>query len=577
MKPVTKPSTDKDLGAVFTPERITRFLTRWAIRSGDDVTLDPGAGNGQFLIAAANRLAELGAAPDQLPKQLHAVEYSEERFRDLSEKAKASIGYALPHLYRADLFNVEFPPIDAVIGNPPYVIRHRLADPEAVRARVGLKAGQVLRRQQTDLYSYFIMYAASFLKEGGKLALIVSDSWLDMDFGVELKTFLLHNFKVKGLIGFDKRVFPDALVKTVILLAERSSTGRADEQVHFIQVKDAAALDEIDAFLDAGAPHENGLKLEVVTQGALDPRRHWGIYFKEPALFSELSTHPLFTRLGELAETRIGLQTLARKFYVLTDEALKREGLDCDYFEPIALSPREIPGPVLDRRTRLHHYVLLCAEPKSNLKGTALLKYIRGAEQSEIEIRTKHEQVTGYHNLPRLQKTGRDPWYDLKTETDRRGRYPILMPRRVFKTYSVIWNKAGLIANEDFIEIKPRDKRLIPLLLAVLNSSFGEFMVRSVGHVYGGGVCNLNPGDLRDLPVLNVSALDEAASSGLSAAYCAFIQDEGRGRRSLDEVMFDLLGRSVADRERFYNSLDGLRRISTGLKEHGGTGDTENE
>ncbi|MGH9822775.1 MAG: HsdM family class I SAM-dependent methyltransferase, partial [Blastocatellia bacterium] len=430
MKPAPKPSTDKDLGAVFTPERITRFLARWAIHSKHDVTLDPGAGNGQFLIAAANRLAELGATVDEAVNQLHAVEYSQERFRELSENANGRFGRALPHLYRADLFDVEFPKLDAVIGNPPYVIRHRLADPEAVRARVGLKAGQVLRRQQTDLYSYFIMYAASFLKEGGRLALIVSDSWLDMDFGVELKTFLLNNFKMKGLIGFDKRVFPDALVKTVVLLAERSSTSRAEEAVHFIQIKDAAALDEIDAFLAADGPHEDGLKLEVVTQGALDPRKHWGIYFKEPALFSELSRHPLFITLGELAETRIGLQTLARKFYVLTSDALEREGLDQKYFEPIALSPREITGPVLERRTKLDHYVLLCAEPKSKLNGTALLKYIRDAERSEIEIRTKHDRVTGYQNLPRLQKTGRDPWYNLKTETDRRGRYPILMPRR---------------------------------------------------------------------------------------------------------------------------------------------------
>jgi len=128
MKPAPKTSADKDLGVVFTPERITRFLSRWAIRSPHDVTLDPGAGNGQFLIAAGKRLAELRATPDQLPNQLHAVEYSEERFRHLSENASTALGYSLPHLYRADLFGVEFPPIDAVIGNPPYVIRHRLSD-----------------------------------------------------------------------------------------------------------------------------------------------------------------------------------------------------------------------------------------------------------------------------------------------------------------------------------------------------------------------------------------------------------------------------------------------------------------
>jgi uncharacterized protein YbgA (DUF1722 family) len=388
-----------------------------------------------------------------------------------------------------------------------------------------------------------------------------------MDFGAELKTFLLQNFKIKALIGFDKRVFPGALVKTVILLAERSLRGRTDEPVHFIQVRDAAALDDIDRYLAMRRPHQDGLKVEVVIQGNLDPRHHWGIYLKEPALFLELSESPLFARLGDLAQTRIGLQTLARKFYVLSGEALDREALEREYFEPIAVSPREIPGPVLSPRARLDHFILLCREPKSKLKGTNLLRYIRGAEQSEIEVRTKHELVVGYHNLPRLQKTGRDPWYDLKTETDRRGRYPILMPRRVFRNYSVVWNKAGFIANEDFIEVKPNDKRHVVSLLALLNSSVGEFMVRSVGHVYGGGVCNLNPSDLKDLPVPNVVALEETAQKNLKAAYRKFIECGGQDQSPLDDVLFSLLGDAAPACDVFYEALDNLRLISTGLKE----------
>jgi adenine-specific DNA-methyltransferase len=567
MRLAKSPDTNrKDLGVVFTPEPITRFLTHWAIRSSRDIAIDPGAGSGHFLVAAAARLAELGATSDQLANQLYAVEYDEQRFGELAANALERMGRTLPHLRHADLFDIEFPESDAVIGNPPYVIRHRLSNPEAVRARVGLRARQVLRRQQTDLYSYFIMYAASFLKQEGRLALIVSDSWLDMDFGAELKTFLLRNFKIKALIGFDKRVFPGALVKTVMLLAERDLNGRAQETVRFVQVRDANALGDIDRYLAMKEPHQDGLKVELLTQGALNPRDHWGIYFKEPALFLELSTHTLFSRLGDLAQTRIGLQTLARKFYVLNREGIKRHGIGHEHFEPIALSPREISGPVLSRRTKLDHFVLFCREPKAKLKGTSLLTYIEEAEAAEVEVRTKNEKVVGYHRLPRLQKAGRDPWYDLKTETDRRGRYPILMPRRVFSNYAVIWNKAGFIANEDFIEISPHDKRHVVPLLALLNSSLGEFMVRSVGHVYGGGVCNLNPGDMKDLPVLNVAALDATALERLGTAYTAFIEPGGQGQASLDDVIFDILGYSTSKRRKFNEALDSLRRLSTNLK-----------
>jgi adenine-specific DNA-methyltransferase len=49
----------KDLGAVFTPSHIAEFLVRWAIRSPGDAVLDPGAGEGAFLLTAFERLKEL--------------------------------------------------------------------------------------------------------------------------------------------------------------------------------------------------------------------------------------------------------------------------------------------------------------------------------------------------------------------------------------------------------------------------------------------------------------------------------------------------------------------------------------
>jgi hypothetical protein len=140
------------------------------------------------------------------------------------------------------------------------------------------------------------------------------------------------------------------------------------------------------------------------------------------------------------------------------------------------------------------------------------------------------------------------------------------MPRRVFKNYAVIWNKASFIANEDFIEINPRDKRHIVPLLALLNSSLGEFMIRSIGHVYGGGVCNLNPGDMKDLPVVNPAAMDATALEQLGAAYVDFIEQHGQDRASLDEVVFTLLGQSARKRRKFYEGLESLRRLSTDLR-----------
>jgi len=561
----------KDLGISLTPGEVVDFLVRWAIRSPDDVVIDPGTGEGAFILAAFNRLEELGADGAQAAQHLYGAEYYDNHFATLTTRVRQHTGHTFPHLHHADIFDVEFPQADAVIGNPPYVIRHRVDQAHDLRSRVALRAGENLRRRQADLYSYFIMYAASFLKEGGRLAIIVSDSWLDTDFGVELKSYLLRNFKLRALISFDKRVFADALVKTVILLAERDRTRAEDNNTHFIRIKRMMKLRDIEEYLASDYTSENGLKAGyprrwvVVSQRTLDPRHYWGIYFKAPELFSKLSMHPLFTELGNLAETRIGLQTLAKKFYIVPADTIKELGLESEYFEPIAVSPREILVPVLDRDTPLPNAVLLCSEEKGKLQGTNLLKYISAAEAHTVEVRTKREQVQGYHNLSRLQKARRQPWYNLKTEIDRRGRYAIFFPRRVYQTFLVFWNKRGVIANEDFIEVEPRRREHLLPLLAVLNSSVAEFMARSLGHIYGGGVCNLNPNDLRILPVLDLSRLNCEELDALTSAYQNFIADESK-RHRLDEAIFGILGEEAPAPKKFYAALDELRTLSTGLK-----------
>jgi tRNA1(Val) A37 N6-methylase TrmN6 len=529
-----------------------------------EIKKDLGAVLGAFVGAAFERLTALGASSMAAADQLHAVESYQEHYTALAESLQQT-GRPLPHLHHSDLFNVQFPQTDAVIGNPPYVIRHRLTDSQDIRLKVSLRVGYELRKQQADLYSYFIMYAGSFLKEGGRLALIISDSWLDMNFGIELKRFLLHYFKINAVISFDKRVFPEALVKTVILLAERTAKPKARESVHFIRIKRSIALPDIEHYLASDRAHNNGLKISIAPQGTLDPREYWGVYFKAPELYFQLSAHPQFTRLGELAETRIGLQTLARKFYILPESVLKEQQLERRFFEPVAVSPRELDAPVLDKTTPLENVVLLCPKHKAELRGTNVLKYIETAEQSTVEIRTLHKEAKGYNNLPRLQRAGRDPWYDLRTETNRRGRYPILLPRRVYQKFSVVWNKAAVIPNEDFLEARPRDSEHLFLLHAVLNSSFGEFMIRSVGHIYGGGVCNLNPSDLKTLPVLNVGRLDEQARQTLTNAYNEFIAARGADPTILDKAMFQILDDCPAPKP-FYAALKELRSLSTTLK-----------
>jgi hypothetical protein len=51
----------KARGAFFTPVELARYISRWALRTATDRVLEPSCGEAAFLLAAADRLDELGA------------------------------------------------------------------------------------------------------------------------------------------------------------------------------------------------------------------------------------------------------------------------------------------------------------------------------------------------------------------------------------------------------------------------------------------------------------------------------------------------------------------------------------
>lgn len=61
------------LGQFYTPPAICELITKWAIRSPDDIVLDPGVGSGGFLLQAYRRLLKLKTGKDVLPapKEVH--------------------------------------------------------------------------------------------------------------------------------------------------------------------------------------------------------------------------------------------------------------------------------------------------------------------------------------------------------------------------------------------------------------------------------------------------------------------------------------------------------------------------
>ncbi len=92
---------------------------------------------------------------------------------------------------------------------------------------------------QADIYAYLFYHAAGFLEDRGRLGVVTSNSWLDVDYGHELKRFLLRHFKIIAVVGsWAEPWFDDSDVNTVFTILERCSdpVERSHNAVRFVKV-----------------------------------------------------------------------------------------------------------------------------------------------------------------------------------------------------------------------------------------------------------------------------------------------------------------------------------------------------
>jgi hypothetical protein len=409
------------------------------------------------------------------------------------------------------------------------------------------------------------LYASAILRVGGKLAVITADSWLNVGYGQGFKEYLLQNFRIESLISLDRRVFNDAQVKPVLMLATKTDKKEKNWYTYFIRLKNGFPISSLQKSSDLEIPDLISSKIRSTELGTDKP---WGIHFKAPEIYQELASHPLMIPISNLAETRIGVQTLAKEFFVLTPEQANGEQIEEEYLEPLAQSLRYFNEPIIDFGTQPDFYIFYCSKGKEELKGTKALGYILRGETKEVEVRGKNTSVVGYHNKDRIKRSGRKYWYDLKTTLERRGRAEILIPRLIYRNFSIVWNRADFVPGELFIEFLPLPLQEVDteVYLAILTSLLTEIMLRVHAQVYGGGTYNINPGQIKNVPMLNVNLLANEDKKDLKQAYLQYLKDKSRDRSMIDVIIYRIFGFDKSKRQKLKEVLEDLHLIATSSK-----------
>ena len=342
--------------------------------------------------------------------------------------------------------------------------------------------------------------------------------------------------------------------------------------MEFIRLKNGLPINDLQVLLDKPRRKKpDDVLISYIKRDTLNAGDTWGKYFKAPDVCQELASNSLMTPIETLAMTRIGIQTLAKDFFVLTPGKANETQVESTYLEPLAQSPRCFREPVIETGAKPVCFAFYCSEPKDALLGTRALAYIQKGETINVLVRGKDTTVIGYQNKVRIQEENRPHWYDLKTHLLRRARAEILIPRLVYRTFMIVWNKARFIPGELFIEFFPNGSSTVPteVYLAVLSSSLTEILLRSSAQIYGAGTYNIAPGQIKKVPILNVEALSASQREKLTSAYREYLSDEAHDRSVIDTVIYNILGFNSIMRQTLRDVLADMHQLATSAKQSG--------
>ncbi|HXL98149.1 MAG TPA: hypothetical protein VN925_07205, partial [Steroidobacteraceae bacterium] len=482
------PQQRNRLGQFATPGALARQMLQHAhelLGAAPVRFLDPAIGTGSFY-AALLRQWPLDRMQVALGFEIdaHYAAPCRTLWRDtpLQLRLEDFTAAAAP-VKEADRFNL-------LICNPPYVRHHHLQRSAKLRLHQrSMIAAGVRLSGLAGLYAHFIAVAHSWMSENAIAGWLIPSEFMDVNYGRELKRYLLHAVTLLRIHRFDPTEvqFSDALVSSAIVWLRN----RRPERAHQIEFTFGGSL---------ARPKKRGM----VPASRLQSAAKWTGF---PAALA-MASPPAALTLGEMFHVKRGIATGANAFFIMTREQAGERGI-----------PRQCLRPILPGPRQLESDEVLADERGEPLLARCL--WLLDCRLPENQLRDAYPQFWRYLEAGRAEFsqgylcTRRAPWY--LQETREPTFFLCTYMARVSESGAqrFIFNRSSAIVANTYLMLYPREPlaRFIgdnPVrarcVWQALKRIGTEVMIAG-GRVYGGGLYKLEPSELARIPAPGVAAL----------------------------------------------------------------------
>jgi type I restriction enzyme M protein len=533
-------------------------------------------------------------------------------------------------LERPEQIQVPVPLFDAIIGNFPYVSADQIGQKDAgyldfIRKTLieewladypalfcypsktdqksfedsiakGIHKGanrdrlQLRTSSYADLYIYLFFHAARFLKPGGRMGIITSNAWLDVNYGYALQRFFCDRFKIVAII--ESRCepwFTEASVNTVYTIVERcgDEKERDSHLVKFVKVKkplaalipgdpqtqaverwkrirrladrieDAGRKDAKTVPLGVVTEEDDDFRIRVCRQGELrgDLEREqktvkWGKYLRAPQVFFDAITKGRLCPLRTIASVAMGSKAGINEFYHILPDRAKELGIEPEFLKPLLKSPGESGFIPIDKK-QLALRLFVCRLTKAELKKqgkTGALKYIEWGEKQVFQSGAQRGLTWPNGAEVKVRAPG---WYAIPEHRSKSAKvfFAQAFNDRHFHRFS----KLAVIADARLYSLTPVGDLSDELIAALLNSSICALSSEVFGRVtMGDGVLELKVEEANDyLLVPDLRKATAAQKKAITTAFetlckreigSVFDEVKQNDRQALDTAILSAIG-----------------------------------
>lgn len=505
------PEQQRALGAYYTPDDAAALMAGWVVGCEGGTILEPSFGDGVFIDAvrrvAGDRAVEVS---------LIGVEISPSAFDGFTSWGAGD----RPLL--SDIHTVRPFPVDAVIGNPPFVRYRNLPDDQARAARLAARTALsgATADESGSIWMSVALHSATFLRPGGRLALVLPADALYVKYALPFWDFMRSRFGSLRVLRTRERLFGDILQDVVILLADRygSSTQHISAELYASRELLAAGRPESTATIEL-SDLLSGSKpfTKALLDGAVEELHE--------AAGSRLARADTYVKFG------IGYVDACKEFFHPSPDAVKEYKLPARSLLPALRSGRHWKDGGYRTSTLPESAIWHLWLPDPSRLTAGERRYIEYGEQEGI-------------HLGRKTRT-RSPWFVVPD---------VQVPDFVVSVFGslpkMMLNDGNYVVSNSIMRTSWRARPAPAKLLACWYSSITRLGIELAVHSLGGGVLVMVPleGDSVLVPTMPttapskavLSAIQDALSAGdLDAAYeagDAYLSRNGWSGELLEEA-----------------------------------------